>query len=88
MWLRHRPPARSGSASAPDDPLEMYLADAYTTHANLAGIAAISVPCDPGDGGLPVGFQIMVDKFQESVMFRIARAYERAAGFPRGVPDL
>jgi aspartyl-tRNA(Asn)/glutamyl-tRNA(Gln) amidotransferase subunit A len=71
-----------------DDPIQMYLADVYTTHANLAGIAAISVPCDPGDGGLPVGFQIMVDKFQESAMFRIARAYERAAGLGRGVPEL
>jgi len=77
-----------GVGELADDPLEMYLADVYTTHANLAGIAAISVPCDPGDGGLPVGFQIMVDKFQEVTMFRIARAHERAAGFPRGVPDL
>jgi aspartyl-tRNA(Asn)/glutamyl-tRNA(Gln) amidotransferase subunit A len=43
-----------------DDPLAMYLADLCTIPSNLAGSAAMSVPCGlaPEDG-LPVGLQIM-----------------------------
>jgi aspartyl-tRNA(Asn)/glutamyl-tRNA(Gln) amidotransferase subunit A len=62
------------------DPLAMYLSDVYTVSANLAGIAAVSVPCGLSTGGLPVGLQIMVGAFREPVMFRIAYAYERASG--------
>ena len=43
-----------------DDPMAMYLADLCTIPSNLAGNAALSVPCGlaPEDG-LPVGLQIM-----------------------------
>src|SRR5690606_25151000 len=46
------------------DPLEMYLADIFTTAANLAGICGISVPCGltppaPNRPALPVGLQFM-----------------------------
>ncbi|MCK4410063.1 MAG: Asp-tRNA(Asn)/Glu-tRNA(Gln) amidotransferase subunit GatA, partial [Candidatus Eisenbacteria sp.] len=65
------------------DPVSMYLSDIYTVPVNLAGLPALSVPCGFAASGLPVGLQIMVDKFREPVMFRVARAYERAAGaFP------
>jgi aspartyl-tRNA(Asn)/glutamyl-tRNA(Gln) amidotransferase subunit A len=66
-----------------NDPVSMYLSDIYTVPVNLAGLPALSVPCGFTASGLPVGLQIMVDKFREPVMFRVARAYERAAGaFP------
>ncbi len=65
------------------DPVSMYLSDVYTVPVNLAGLPALSVPCGFSASGLPVGLQIVVDKFREPVMFRVARAYERAAGaFP------
>ena len=43
-----------------DDPMAMYLADLCTIPSNLAGNAALSVPCGlaPEDG-LPVGLQMM-----------------------------
>jgi aspartyl-tRNA(Asn)/glutamyl-tRNA(Gln) amidotransferase subunit A len=63
-----------------DDPLAMYLSDVYTVSANLAGIAAASIPCGLSGDGLPIGLQIMVGAFREPVMLRIAHAYERAAG--------
>jgi aspartyl-tRNA(Asn)/glutamyl-tRNA(Gln) amidotransferase subunit A len=63
-----------------DDPVSMYLSDVYTVPANLAGAAALSVPCGLSGSGLPVGLQITVGQFREPTMFRIARAYERAAG--------
>ena len=70
------------------DPVSMYLSDVYTVPVNLAGIPALSVPCGFSASGLPVGLQIMVDKFREPVMFRVAQAYERAAGVGPSLPEL
>ena len=70
------------------DPVSMYLSDVYTVPVNLAGIPALSVPCGLSASGLPVGLQIMVDKFREPVMFRVAQAYERAAGVDSSLPEL
>jgi aspartyl-tRNA(Asn)/glutamyl-tRNA(Gln) amidotransferase subunit A len=59
------------------DPLAMYLADIYTILVNLAGNCAISVPCGFGEGGMPVGLQIIGDYFAESTVLRAAAAIER-----------
>lgn len=62
-----------------DNPLAFYMADVYTVQVNLAGIPAISVPCGFGtvDGvSLPIGLQIIADKFQEEKLFQVAHAYE------------
>ena len=48
------------------NPLEMYLGDLYTVQASVAGIPAISIPNDFDSKGLPVGFQIMANLFEES----------------------
>ena len=48
------------------NPVEMYLADIYTVLANLTGIPAISLPLTKDKTGLPIGVQLMADKFQES----------------------
>lgn len=61
-----------------DDPMEMYLSDIYTITGDLAGIPCMSVPCGKTAGGLPVGMQILTKHFDESGMFRLADAFERA----------
>ena len=61
-----------------DDPVAMYLSDIYTITGDLAGIPCMSVPCGKTREGLPVGLQIFTRHFQESEMFRLAEAYERA----------
>lgn len=48
------------------NPVEMYLADIYTVLANLTGIPAISLPLAEDKNGLPIGIQLLTDKFQES----------------------
>jgi len=60
-----------------DDPLKMYLGDAFTIPANLAGIPAISVPGGFTRQGLPVGFQLLANHLQEGTLLRIAHRFER-----------
>jgi aspartyl-tRNA(Asn)/glutamyl-tRNA(Gln) amidotransferase subunit A len=62
------PPFRLGEKTG--DPLSMYLSDAYTVPANLAGIPALSVPCGKASGGLPVGLQVMAPALGEDRIFR------------------
>ncbi|MGI8775224.1 MAG: Asp-tRNA(Asn)/Glu-tRNA(Gln) amidotransferase subunit GatA [Actinomycetota bacterium] len=65
-----------------DDPIAMYLSDIYTVPANLAGNAAISIPCGLSpDDGLPVGLQIIAKSLDEKTMFRAAHAFEQDLGF-------
>ncbi len=69
------------------DPLSMYLCDVLTLGGNLAGLPGISVPCGTSDG-LPVGLQVLGPQWGESVMFRVARAYESAAQMKVEVADV
>lgn len=59
------------------DPLSMYLSDILTVPANLAGIPAISVPCETVDR-MPVGLQIMGRHFEDEKVIDVAYAYEQA----------
>ena len=74
------------------DPVAMYLSDIFTVPVNLAGNAAISVPCGLSpDDGLPVGLQIIARSLDEKTMFRAAYAFEQdlgLAGSDEGRPPL
>lgn len=70
------------------DPLKAYLMDAYTLPANLAGLPAISIPAGKGDStGLPVGFQLIGNYFDEGVLLNIAYQLERSLP-PLGQPPI
>jgi aspartyl-tRNA(Asn)/glutamyl-tRNA(Gln) amidotransferase subunit A len=75
-----------------DDPLGMYLSDVFTVPVNLAGNAAISVPCGlSSEDGLPVGLQLIAKSLDEATMFRAAHAFEQDLGWvgsPEGRPEL
>jgi aspartyl-tRNA(Asn)/glutamyl-tRNA(Gln) amidotransferase subunit A len=73
-----------GAKSA--DPLAMYLSDVCTIPTNLAGHAAMSVPFGTGEGGLPVGVQVLAPALGEGVMFRAARVLEIACGDEEAAP--
>ncbi len=65
-----------------DDPVAMYLSDIFTVPVNLAGNAAISVPCGlSDDDGLPVGLQLIARSLDEKTMFRAAHAFEQDLGW-------
>jgi aspartyl-tRNA(Asn)/glutamyl-tRNA(Gln) amidotransferase subunit A len=63
-----------------DDPLAMYLSDAMTIPANLAGVCAISVPCAVSAGALPVGLHLQAPFLAEAKLLQAAAAFEEAAG--------
>ena len=54
---------------------EMYAYDALTIPSNLAGNCAVSIPAGKIKG-IPVGMQIMCDRFQDSKMLEIAKLFE------------
>ena len=62
------------------DPTEMYLGDAYTVPVSVAGLPAISLPCGTGEGGLPVGAQLVGKAFSEPLLYRAAAALESMLG--------
>jgi aspartyl-tRNA(Asn)/glutamyl-tRNA(Gln) amidotransferase subunit A len=72
-----------------DDPIAMYLADLCTIPSDLAGNAALSVPCGlaPEDG-LPVGLQIMAPVLADDRLYRVGAAVEAALDQRRGHPLL
>lgn len=59
-----------------DDPLAMYLGDADTVLANLAGLGAISVPADVEGGGLPVGLQVLAPPLGDGRLLQVAAALQ------------
>jgi len=61
-----------------DDPVAMYLSDIFTITGSLAGIPCMSVPCGKTAEGLPVGMQVLTRHFDETTMFRVADAFEKA----------
>lgn len=56
-----------------EDPLQMYLADIFTVHANVVGNPAISIPNGFDDNGMPIGIQIMAPSFNEEGMLSFAK---------------
>ena len=70
-----------------DDPLAMYLSDAYTIPASLAGIPGLSVPCGFVDG-LPVGLQILGKYMDDEKVLDVGVAYEQATEWHELRPDL
>jgi aspartyl-tRNA(Asn)/glutamyl-tRNA(Gln) amidotransferase subunit A len=72
-----------------DDPIAMYLADLCTIPANLAGNAAMSLPCGLApDDDLPVGLQIMAPTLADDRVYRVGAAVEAALRETWGHPLL
>ncbi|MBO0821286.1 MAG: Asp-tRNA(Asn)/Glu-tRNA(Gln) amidotransferase GatCAB subunit A, partial [Nocardiopsaceae bacterium] len=72
-----------------DDPMAMYLADLCTIPSDLAGNAAISVPCGLApENGLPVGLQVMAPAMADDRVYRVGAAVEAALESRWGHPLL
>ncbi len=63
------------------NPLEMYLADICTVSVNIAGLPGISIPCGVDSNGMPIGMQLIGQKFSEETILNAAYTYEQATKF-------
>ncbi len=79
------PASRKGELTSP---LEMYLTDAYTLPANLAGICAISLPAAFSKSGLPIAVQLLGPALGEKQLLRTAHQFEQINQLQIGTPDI
>jgi len=70
-----------------DDPVASYLADIYTLPASLAGLPGMSVPCGFGEGGMPVGLQLIGNYFGEARLLNAAHRFQQATDFHLRKPE-
>jgi aspartyl-tRNA(Asn)/glutamyl-tRNA(Gln) amidotransferase subunit A len=70
-------PSTAFEKNAIKDPIQMYLQDIFTVHANLTGNPAMSIPLGIHSNGLPFGMQIMTDRFKEGELFEYAKVIEK-----------
>ena len=66
-------PTTAFESGAVNDPIQMYLQDIFTVHANLTGNPAISIPLGHHSNGLPFGIQLMADAFKEHELLNFAQ---------------
>lgn len=66
------------SGEATSDPVETYLTDICTVPINIVGLPSVSVPCGFNKKGMPIGMQIIGDKFKEGKILNVAYKYEQA----------
>jgi len=75
-----------------DDPIKMYLSDAYTIPASLAWIPWISIPAgfaqseDAQKETLPVGIQILAPQFEDQRVLEVAHVFEKNTSWSKMTP--
>jgi aspartyl-tRNA(Asn)/glutamyl-tRNA(Gln) amidotransferase subunit A len=70
-----------------NDPIQMYTIDILTCPVNLAGLPALSIPCGFDCNGLPIGFQIIGNYFDEKGILNIGYQLEQKLNLFRKVPS-
>jgi aspartyl-tRNA(Asn)/glutamyl-tRNA(Gln) amidotransferase subunit A len=69
-----------------DDPVATYLADIFTLPASLAGLPGMSLPAGFGEGGMPVGLQLIGNYFDEATLLQAAHAFQQATDWHTRAP--
>lgn len=63
------------------NPLEMYLSDICTVSVNIAGLPGISIPVGVDKEGMPIGMQLIGNRFQEENILNAAYTMEQKLKF-------
>lgn len=71
-----------------NDPVAMYLEDAFMDAAVMAGIPAISIPGGFSKTNLPIGIQMMCPQWEEARLLQAAYAYEQATDWHKQKPKI
>ncbi|MDE2260110.1 MAG: Asp-tRNA(Asn)/Glu-tRNA(Gln) amidotransferase subunit GatA [Betaproteobacteria bacterium] len=82
------PTVAFGFGEKTGDPVQMYLSDIFTISVNLAGLPGLSIPAGFGQGGLPVGLQLIGDYFSEAHLLNLAHRYQQATDWHSRIPAL
>lgn len=64
-----------------NDPLAMYLADICTVSVNIAGLPGIAIPCGVDKEGMPIGMQLIGNRFTEETLLNAAYTFEQKVQF-------
>jgi aspartyl-tRNA(Asn)/glutamyl-tRNA(Gln) amidotransferase subunit A len=73
-------PSTAFDLNAVKDPIQMYLQDIFTVHANLTGNPAISIPFGIHSDGMPYGLQLMATHFAEKELLDFSSYLIQFAG--------
>ena len=80
-------PSVAWKIGADKDPLDDYLADIFTLPASLAGLPGMSHPVGFGNGGMPVGLQLIGNYLQESRLLNAAHRFQQATDWHSRTPE-
>jgi aspartyl-tRNA(Asn)/glutamyl-tRNA(Gln) amidotransferase subunit A len=69
------------------DPVADYLADIFTLPGSLAGLPGMSIPVGFGEGGMPVGLQLIGNYFGEAKLLNAAHRFQQATDFHLRAPE-
>ena len=75
------PTVAFGIGEKSSNPLEMYLSDICTVSVNIAGLPGISIPCGVDNQGMPIGMQLIGNKFCEETILNAAYTFEQEIKF-------
>lgn len=67
--------------SKSNNPLEMYLSDICTVSVNIAGLPGLSVPCGVDSTGMPIGMQLIGNRFDEETILNAGYTFEQDLKF-------
>lgn len=62
------------------DPVQTYSTDICTVPVNIAGLPAVSIPCGFNSEGMPIGMQLIGNKFAEAQILNVANIFEKTMG--------
>lgn len=80
------PPFKIGEHS--DDPLAMWLEDAFTVTLNPTGCPGLAIPAGFSKSGLPIGMQIIGPQFSEDLLFRLGYHFQNATDYHTVSPKM
>ncbi len=69
------------------DPVADYLADIFTLPGSLAGLPGMSIPVGFGEGGMPVGLQLIGNYCGEAKLLNAAHRFQQATDFHLRKPE-
>jgi aspartyl-tRNA(Asn)/glutamyl-tRNA(Gln) amidotransferase subunit A len=69
------------------DPVANYLADIFTLGGSLAGLPGMSLPAGFGEGGMPVGLQLIGNYWRENTLLQTGQAFQAATDWHTKMPQ-